>query len=164
MLPPPAKLSEEQASYSPDGKRLVVVRGTYVAHGGLLYRPLLVIKRVTGGAGRPLGVSGEYPRWSPDGRWIAFVHRGSHSRYSRLEIVSATSGARRTLADDVAAFSWAPDSRRIAYVHYDGSEQANDALAIVDVSGANHALTVDATPEAGLRRWSRRKRIALAGH
>jgi Tol biopolymer transport system component len=149
VLAQPPKLTDEQVSFSPDGKRMVVARGSFVAHGGILSRPSLVVTGVRGGAGRRLGVSGEYPQWSPDGRWIAFLHTGGVGRYSRLEIVPSGGGLPRVLADLVASFSWAPDSQQIAYIHSDGGSQTNNSLATVGITGANHPLALSATPLAG---------------
>jgi Tol biopolymer transport system component len=149
VLVQPPKFTDEQVSFSPDGKRMVVARGSFVAHGGILSRPSLVVVGVKGGTGRRLGVSGEYPQWSPDGRWIAFLHRGGVGRYSRLEIVPAGGGSPRVLADLVASFSWAPGSQQIACVHSDGRSQTNNSLATVGITGANHPLALNATPLAG---------------
>ncbi len=147
VVPQVRTVTDEQPSFSPDGKRMVVARGAFVAHGGFLAHPSLVIIGATGGAGRRLVVSGEDPQWSPDGRWIAFLRTHGNGRYSRLEIVPAGGGAPRVLADLVAAFSWAPDSQLLAYVRYDGRSQSS-SLATVSVAGANHPLVVDATPLA----------------
>lgn len=47
----------------------------------------LVVEPAAGGAARSLGVSGGLPKWSPDGRWIAFVGASG-----ALRIVRATGG------------------------------------------------------------------------
>jgi dipeptidyl aminopeptidase/acylaminoacyl peptidase len=58
------------------------------------------------------------PRFSPDGRWIAFLRAGDGTP-PQLHVLPADGGeAREVVAHPlgVAGFSWAPDSRRIAYL------------------------------------------------
>jgi Tol biopolymer transport system component len=57
-----------------------------------------------------------YPRWSPDGRWIAF-QRGDSIRFD-IFVVSATGGEPRQLTFDntmMSGFAWLPDSSGIIY-------------------------------------------------
>ena len=57
-----------------------------------------------------------YPRWSPDGKWIAF-QRGDSIRFD-LFVVPATGGAPRQLTRDnnmIDGFAWLPDSQGILY-------------------------------------------------
>ncbi|MCL6454342.1 MAG: S9 family peptidase [Alicyclobacillus sp.] len=56
------------------------------------------------------------PRWSPDGRWLAFLSNRS-TEHQQLYVMPADGGeAVRVTAfpDGVEAFQWAPDSRRVA--------------------------------------------------
>jgi eukaryotic-like serine/threonine-protein kinase len=57
-----------------------------------------------------------YPRWSPDGRWIAF-QRGDSIRFD-IFVVAATGGESRQLTRDndmMSGFAWLPDSTGIVY-------------------------------------------------
>ena len=57
-----------------------------------------------------------YPRWSPDGRWIAF-QRGDSIRFD-VFAVPATGGDPRQLThenDMISGFAWLPDSTGIVY-------------------------------------------------
>jgi eukaryotic-like serine/threonine-protein kinase len=63
-----------------------------------------------------------YPRWSPDGRWIAF-ERGDGVRYD-LFVVSSAGGKPRQLTHDrsmMSGLSWLPDSRGIVFASSRGS-------------------------------------------
>jgi dipeptidyl aminopeptidase/acylaminoacyl peptidase len=60
------------------------------------------------------------PRWSPDGRWIAFVsNRGEDPKtVANLYVIPAEGGEARRLTDrkeGVEAIAWSPDSTRIAF-------------------------------------------------
>src|SRR2546422_391313 len=57
-----------------------------------------------------------YPRWSPDGRWIAF-QRGDTIRFD-IFVAPATGGEPRQLTHDntmMSGFAWLPDSTGIIY-------------------------------------------------
>jgi Tol biopolymer transport system component len=57
-----------------------------------------------------------YPRWSPDGRWIAF-QRGDSIRFD-VFVAPATGGEPRQLTHDndmMSGFAWLPDSTGIVY-------------------------------------------------
>ncbi len=57
-----------------------------------------------------------YPRWSPDGRWIAF-QRGDSIRFD-IFVVPATGGQPQQLTHDnnmMGGFAWLPDSTGIIY-------------------------------------------------
>ena len=57
-----------------------------------------------------------YPRWSPDGRWIAF-QRGDNIRFD-IFVVPATRGESQQLTHDnnmMSGFAWLPDSTGIVY-------------------------------------------------
>src|SRR5688572_10559931 len=63
-----------------------------------------------------------YPRWSPDGRWIAF-QRGDGVRFD-LDVVSARGGEPRQVTRENATmngFAWMPDSASILYSSSRGS-------------------------------------------
>src|SRR5256712_7122876 len=57
-----------------------------------------------------------YPRWSPDGRWIAF-QRGDNIRFD-IFVAPATGGEPHQLTHDnnmMSGFAWLPDSTGIVY-------------------------------------------------
>jgi dipeptidyl aminopeptidase/acylaminoacyl peptidase len=58
------------------------------------------------------------PRYSPDGRWIAFL-RTEDDKPPQLHVMPTAGGDARRVGDHklgAAAIAWSPDSRRIAYV------------------------------------------------
>jgi len=66
--------------------------------------------------------SGEHtPRWSPDGRWLAFLSSrdDDHTQLWLLDRLGGEGRKATTLPSDVDDYVWAPDGKRIALVAED---------------------------------------------
>src|SRR3989441_2607723 len=62
------------------------------------------------------------PRWSPDGRWLAFLS-SREDEHTQLWLLDRQGGEGRkatTLQSDVDDYVWAPDGKRLALVAEDG--------------------------------------------
>ena len=64
-----------------------------------------------------------HPRWSPDGRWIAFLSsRENENEIDQLWVMSSSGGEAEKFTDlkgNVEDFAWSPDSKRIVLVVQD---------------------------------------------
>ena len=121
--------------WAPDGRRIVFVRSAGRD------RTEIWLANADGTGTRPLDQDhpyAEHPRWSPDGRWIAYqvqtstnIYSGTraHTTFELWLVRPDGSGRRRLVEGDVllendnpqykiasGTWSWSPDSRRIAYV------------------------------------------------
>lgn len=65
------------------------------------------------------------PRWSPDGRYLAFNGSATDPDESQIMLFDRQSGLTRVLTDvtgDIGDFVWSPDSRRLVFVMVTGAE------------------------------------------
>jgi dipeptidyl aminopeptidase/acylaminoacyl peptidase len=83
---------------------------------------------VSGGDAIPMtaeGVSSSHPRWSPDGKYLAFLSSRSEGK-TQIWLLNHAGGEAQRLTDtpqDVDDFAWSPDSTRLALVLRDPSEE-----------------------------------------
>jgi len=108
---------------SPDGSRIAYVVTEIDAEANE-YRSAIWVVPFDGSAEPVQFTAGERrdttPRWSPDGRWLAFASsRGEDPKTpSNLYVIPATGGEARKLTDQkesVESVAWSPDSTRIAF-------------------------------------------------
>jgi len=108
---------------SPDGSRVAyaVVEVDREAND---YRSSIWIAPLDGSREPLRFTSGEKrdstPRWSPDGKWLAFTsNRGEDKAPSALYVLPAEGGEARKLTDqkeNVESIAWSPDSTRLAFI------------------------------------------------
>ena len=110
---------------SPDG-RLVAYIVSRINREESAYRSAIWVAPVDGSAEPRQFTAGERrdgsPRWSPDGRWLAFVSNrdGEEEQKAKaqLYVMPANGGEARKLTDgkeSVESLVWSPDSSRIAF-------------------------------------------------
>jgi eukaryotic-like serine/threonine-protein kinase len=119
-----------QPSFSPDGGRV-----TFVSNRD---GPGIYVVPAFGGDERLLVRDGQFPRFSPDGNWIAYCTTGNWVHESKLFVIPAAGGTPRQLASDsgwAGAPVWAPDSRRVLFLRMVGVNSLDKAqfwLAPID--------------------------------
>ena len=105
---------------TPDGRLLAVALGRIDLEADE-YRADLWIMPTDGSAPPRRFTSGRRdvrPRFSPDGRWLAFLRAGDDDK-PQLHVMATDGGEPRRVGEHplgVEAFAWSPDSTRIAYV------------------------------------------------
>jgi dipeptidyl aminopeptidase/acylaminoacyl peptidase len=102
---------------SPDGRELLYTLAIRDSGSGEYVEGIWRMA-TSGGAPRRLVERGRTPRWSPDGRSIAYLARGiGAERGAQLWLIDAGASARqltRLAGSGVADFEWSPDGRAIA--------------------------------------------------
>src|SRR5256886_7865733 len=76
------------------------------------------------------GVSSSHPRWSPDGKWLAFLSARNEGK-SQVWLLNRLGGEAQKLTDtpqDVNDFNWSPDSTRLALLLRDPTEEELEAV------------------------------------
>ena len=118
---------------SPHGDRVAFTR-VWVDQEADAYRTRIMLVDVAGGEARPLtaGSLDSQPRWSPDGKQLAFV-RGEEGKPSQLCVLPMSGGEAIQLTDMKKSVSepiWSPDGKRLAFL-----------------SGTNPALDTEEKPK-----------------
>jgi dipeptidyl aminopeptidase/acylaminoacyl peptidase len=81
-----------------------------------------------GGDATPLtaeGVSSSHPRWSPDGKYLAFLSARNEGK-TQVWLLNRSGGEAQRLTDtpqNVDDFAWSPDSTRVVAILRDASEE-----------------------------------------
>jgi Tol biopolymer transport system component len=153
MLPLPEQWQTTgSVDLSPDGRTIVmsVSPGNLVDEGFDLWTIPLE-------GGRPTRVTNDgspkdYPSWSPDGRWVAYVSYGRQEEsedegYVAIYVVPAEGGESRQVtarADGVRArgVAFTPDSERIAFF-------SDDAIKTIPVEGGHSETVVTGIESSG---------------
>ena len=119
---------------SPDGKQVVfAVRRAVMEGDRSEYRTHLYLADADGGRESQLtqgDQSCDDPRWSPDGRWIAFV--SGRSGKKDLWAIRPGGGEAMQLSDvktGVGHFQWAPDGKALAFTALDGPTREEETAA-----------------------------------
>ncbi len=117
---------------SPDGRRVAYVV-TRIDEEANAYRTAIWVSSLDGSEeSRQLttGTRADHsPRWSPDGRWLAFVSNrdgeDEKKAHGELYVLPADGGEPRRLTESkegVDAVAWSPDSSRLAFTRRDRDE------------------------------------------
>src|SRR5579864_768437 len=130
---PPFQLGgSDLYAFSPEGKEVAFTSNISEVEATSTNNDLFVVP-MAGGAPKKITdnpASDSTPRYSPDGKYIAYlaqVRPGNESDRFRLMLYDRATGQRRTLTENfdrwVGSFVWAPDSKSIYFVAENAGEQ-----------------------------------------
>ena len=129
------------ARLSPDGKRVALILGEWVPGEQHRRARLYVMEIDEHGGGEPRPVTGATrgdacPRWSPDGRWLAYTSRGTGADaddHPQPHIMPAEGGEGRRVCqmpDGVSELEWSPDGTRIAFLARERPPEEGDPIVV----------------------------------
>jgi dipeptidyl aminopeptidase/acylaminoacyl peptidase len=97
------------------------------------------------------------PRWSPDGRWIAFTAKRNDDAEAQVYVIASDGGeATRvtSIATGASAVKWFPDSRRLAFISWVWPDLRNDAAQAKRAKARKDAkVKAHVTERAEYRFW-----------
>lgn len=168
----PQRLTSNEAfdyhpRWSPDGRSIAYLGGDHYAAYDEFRDHTLGGLHIVGhdGAGSRAVRGGEElvgpPRWSPDGRWLAFVNDDGDAGLG-LYVVNADRTVRRRLSDAASEPSWSPDSRQLAVIRRDSERRALYTIAVTRNDAAEQWVAdlpdsvarLDLPPPLRLVAWS----------
>ncbi|HEY2432370.1 MAG TPA: protein kinase [Vicinamibacterales bacterium] len=138
-LTPNSPTADSQGAFSPDGERIAFRSDR---DGGGIF-----VMGATGESVRRVTTVGFDPRWSPDGKRLAYASEAVDDPYSRLVrselwIADVESGETRKLwAGDGVQPAWSPSGTRIAF--WASTRGQRDIWTIAVAGGAPRAVTAD---------------------
>ena len=95
-------------------------------------------------------ISSSHPRWSPDGKYLAFLSKRDEGK-TQVWLLNRMGGEAQQLTEaiqDVNDFAWAPDSKRLVLVLQDPSpEELDEAKAKDKDKPGNEGKDKDAKPK-----------------
>jgi len=140
-----SNLTDQDAQFSPDGTRVAHVSGELMVTRADGSNPLQLTDRL----GRQVGS----PRWSPDGRWIAFDSQGQDGNWDVFVIDAAGGPPRRFTTDPSNEHrpSWSRDGRWIYFASdrtgrfevWRAPAQGGAAVQVTDAGGHTCAEALD---------------------
>jgi dipeptidyl aminopeptidase/acylaminoacyl peptidase len=145
---------------SPDGKRVAFVRVTVDAkHDGYETALWIVDAEAAHGAAdaepRPLtaGPRDSAPRWSPDGRRLAFIrHEGKENQLFVLPLDGGEARQLTDLAGGASSPAWSPDGRTLAFLSTtNAGDLAKPGAGKKAAEGASRPAVDGAPAPAGAR-------------
>lgn len=143
------EISANEVNFSIDGKFIAYVRES---------DQTLWISRPDGSFARQIETQAnhvELPRWSPDGRWLAFMAQRSGKPW-RIFLVSSKGGRPREASfgtDNQGAPTWSPDGRWLIYGNVECQEEGTCAIHRVEIATGS-VTTVPGSEGLGTARWS----------
>ena len=121
-----------------------------------LHHPHIDVDDVSRGTSRRL-CSGCMPRWSPDGKWIAFNGWQSRERPYVLRIVDPVTGSVRQIdaIDHIEDYAWSPDATKLGFAAM-RTQHFRWEIGWVDIpEGTVHLAGIDQGPaEYGHFAWA----------
>ena len=130
------------AQLSPDGARIVLS-----SERSGTSRHLWITNADGTGAKRLTYAGGEgTPRWSPDGRWIAYDKRAENGKFS-IHVIEAAGGSPRQLTDDGIVPNWSRDGK---WVYFASTRSGTSQVWRVPPSGGD---AQQVTQQGGLGVW-----------
>lgn len=142
-------ISANEVNFSRDGRSIAYIREP---------DQTLWVSRPDGSGARQIETQAshlELPRWSPDGRWLAFMGQRPGKPW-RIFVVSSSGGRPREASvgtDNQGAPTWSPDGRWLAYGNVECQEEGTCAIHKIEVA-TGREMTVPGSDGLGTARWS----------
>jgi hypothetical protein len=121
-----------QASWSPGGKRIAFVGITREQ----LDFPNITRVNADGSGEAVVRIFGEEPRWSPNGRWIAYTDNGDRAAPTEIHLVTPSGTPDRTdrvlvrmKNRDAYGATWSPDGRHLVFATRRAGGEGTGAFA-----------------------------------
>lgn len=143
-------ISARDVDFSRDGRWIAYVRTP---------ENTLWVASPDGASPRQINTSGmtdvELPRWSPNGKWIAFMGKRPGDPY-RIFISPAAGGPLRQAShgtDNQGAPTWSPDGRRLIYGRVMCQEEKTCAIEQIDLRTGDESM-IPGSEGLSTARWS----------
>lgn len=139
-----ALIGVEDPQIAPDASSILYVRARVNLEKNRTER---AIWRIRSGVAQAFtqGIADSAPRWSTDGKQIAFLRSDPEKKTTSLLVMDTDGGEPRELAGPFARIgpaAWSPDCRRVAFSAAVGVAPNQTTVAFDDETGARHVIAL----------------------